>query len=181
MALEGRVLVFIFLAVEERYSFDLKSIHCCRTVGITNVIIQLRNITHYSLGRKNSYQKVQRNCCSVVTARNLIKYKSVEKWGMCENVFLLGVTSQGQEAHWIFPTGMKLRSSRLFVSTSFFYFKSLMDCSEICFLTAKSSLCPHGSLHGFHKWTYCKHRQAITTYSSKSVFMVTCQANFVKA
>lgn len=111
---------FFFLAVEERYSFDLKSIHCCCTVGITNVIIQLRNITQYSLGRRNRYQKVQINCCSVVTARNLIKYKSSEKWGMCENVFLLGVTSQGQQAHWIFPAGMKLRSSRLFVSTSFF-------------------------------------------------------------
>lgn len=109
---------FFFLAMEERYSFDLILIRPCYTAGITNVIIQLRNIPLCSLGRRNGYQGVQRNCCSGVADHNQIKFKSAEKWAMCENAFLQGVTSQGQGARLRVPTGTRLRSSRLFVYTS---------------------------------------------------------------
>lgn len=102
--------------MEERYSFDLILIPLCYTTGITNVITQLRNIPFYSLGRKNGYHRVQRNCSTAVTAYNPIKCKCAEQWEMWENVFLLGVArTRGSVES---PTGTRLRSSWLFVSTS---------------------------------------------------------------
>lgn len=131
-------LSFLFSAVEEQYSFDLILIRLCYTTGITNVIIQLRKIPLYSPGRRKGYQRLQRNCCSVVATRNLIKLKSAENGAMWENVFLLGVTPQGHGACSRVPAGTRLRSSRLFVSTSTPPLKSLMGWTGICSLWAKS-------------------------------------------
>lgn len=124
---------FLFLgtaAPAERYSFDSILICRCCTAGITNVIIQLKNITQYSQGRGSGHKRLHTNCCSTDTEHNLITFKRTGNWG---NVFLLNVTSQGQGVRWIILTWVRLRSSLLFVLSLLPFFLSLMDSAGIFF------------------------------------------------